>query len=103
MLVFLMPEEVSRNFMMHLLDDCPERLLPERRMPEFDLVSLGSDDPTEPSSDGVKMNQLDVKLCAAAQRLGVQLPRARPTIFKTFASRARSGQLESLVGRLGRL
>src|SRR5262245_17997397 len=30
MLVFLMPAEVSRNYMMPLLADCPERLLPER-------------------------------------------------------------------------
>src|SRR5262245_18477847 len=42
-LVFLMPAEVSRNFIMHLLDACPERLLPERRLPEFDLVSLSFD------------------------------------------------------------
>src|SRR6266536_3318735 len=47
MLSLLMPAEVRRYFMMPLLAACPERLLPERRLPEFDLVSLGIDDPTE--------------------------------------------------------
>src|SRR5690349_20009153 len=47
MLVFLMPVEVRRYFMIPLPAACPERLLPEWRLPEFDLVSLGIDDPTE--------------------------------------------------------
>jgi hypothetical protein len=46
-LVFLMPAEVRRYFMMPLLAACPERLLTLRRLPQLHFVSLGIDNPAK--------------------------------------------------------